>query len=277
MKVLVTVKPVADPNTAPSAWIALQQAARTDTVGRANPTVSARPPVTVGDINFVANYFDLIAVEQAIRLKDNGVTDICVVSVTGDDHLAQVRSAIAMGADRAVLIDPEGKKLGWYQIAAALKHVVDKEKPDFVLMGKQATDDDASQVGPILAGMLGWPQATFVSEMKFSADKSRVTVGRETDEGVEVLDVKLPALMTCDLRLNEPRYATLPNLIKSKKAPIERLKFAELGRHSRTGPPAEPKVTVERYETPPGRTGQVKIVPDTAALLAALRERKLIE
>lgn len=256
MKVLVTVKPVADPNTAPNAWISHQ---RGDSGGAG------------ADINFVANYFDLIAVEQAIRLKDDGVTDICVVSVTGDDHLAQVRAAIAMGVGRAVLIDPEGKRLGWHQIAAALKHVIDKEKPDFVLMGKQATDDDASQVGPILAGMLGWPQATFVSEMKFSSDKSRVTVGRETDEGVEVLDVKLPAVITCDLRLNEPRYATLPNLIKSKKAPIERLKFSQLGLSDAA------KVSVERYELPPGRTGQVRIVADTAELVAALRERKLIE
>jgi electron transfer flavoprotein beta subunit len=258
MKVVVTVKPVADPNTAPTAWIAHQRGEQ------------------AGDINFVANYFDLIAVEQAIRLKDDGVTDICVVSVTGDDHLAQVRSAIAMGVGRAVLINPEGKRLGWYQIASALKFVIDREKPDFVLMGKQATDDDASQVGPILAGMLGWPQATFVSEMRFSPTRSGspasglVRVGRETDEGVEVLDVRLPAVITCDLRLNEPRYATLPNLIKSKKAPIERFKFSELGL------PAEPKVSVERYELPAGRTGQVRMVADTAQLVAALRERKLI-
>jgi electron transfer flavoprotein beta subunit len=155
MKVLVTVKPVADPNTPPAAWIAAQ-------AGKATT-----------DVNFVANYFDLIAVEQAIRLKDIGVDDICIVSLTGDDMMAQVRSAIAMGANRAILIDPEGAKLGWHQIAAALKHVVEKEQPDFVLMGKQATDDDASQVGGMLAGMLGWPQATFVSEMTFDDAKGR--------------------------------------------------------------------------------------------------------
>ena len=252
MKVLVTVKPVADPNTSPSAWINHQDGKE------------------VTDINFVANYFDLIAVEQAIRLKDHGVDDICIVSITGDERVAQVRSAIAMGADRAVLIDPEGRRLGWRQIAAAIKHVVDAEKPDFVLMGKQATDDDASQVGPLLAAMLGWPQATFVSEMTFDDDRSRVTVGRETDEGVEVLDVKLPAVITCDLRLNEPRYATLPNLIRSKRAPMQRLTFAELGL------PDDPQVTVESIELPPGRSGAVRLVADTAELVTALREMKLI-
>ena len=137
MKVLVTVKPVADPNTPPAAWIASQEGKPTN------------------DVNFVANYFDLIAVEQAIRLKDIGVDDICIVSITGDDMMAQVRSAMAMGANRAIIVDPEGKHLGWQQIAAVLKHVVEKEQPAFVLMGKQATDDDASQVGSMLAGMLG--------------------------------------------------------------------------------------------------------------------------
>jgi electron transfer flavoprotein beta subunit len=253
MKVLVTVKPVADPNTPPAAWIAAQ-------AGKATT-----------DVNFVANYFDLIAVEQAIRLKDIGVDDICIVSLTGDDMMAQVRSAIAMGANRAILIDPEGAKLGWHQIAAALKHVVEKEQPDFVLMGKQATDDDASQVGGMLAGMLGWPQATFVSEMTFDDAKQSVRVGRETDEGVEVLDLPLPAIITCDLRLNEPRYATLPNLIKSKKAPVERLKFSELGIA------AEPKVTVAGYALPAGRSGECRMVADAGELVSALREMKVID
>lgn len=252
MKVLVTVKPVADPNTPPAAWIASQE-------GKSS------------SINYVANYFDLIAVEQAIRLKDSGVTDICVVSVTTEELAAQVRSALAMGANRAILIDPEGKRPDWFQIAAALKAVIEREKPDFVLMGKQATDDDASQVGSILAGMLGWPQATFVSELAFNADKTAVRVGRETDEGVEVLDVRLPAIITCDLRLNEPRYATLPNLIKSKKAPMERFKLSELGA------PADPQVSVVRHALPKGRTGSVQMVKDAAELVAALRERKLID
>lgn len=252
MKVLVTVKPVADPNTAPAAWIAAQEGGE-------------------DNANYVANYFDLIAVEQAIRLKEIGVDDICIVSVTGDQMMAQVRSAIAMGANRSILIDPEDRKLDWYQLAAAIKYVVDKEQPDFVLMGKQATDDDASQVGAILAGMLGWPQASFVSEMEFNNDKTRVKVGRETDEGVEVLDVKLPAIITCDLRLNEPRYATLPNLIKSKKAPVERHKFSELGIDD------APKVTVEGHALPTGRSGEVKLVADAAELVATLKEMKVVD
>lgn len=252
MKVLVTVKPVADPNTPPAAWIAAQQ---------------GKPS---GEVNYVANYFDLIAVEQAIRLKDIGVDDICIVSIAPEDKMAQVRAAIAMGANRAILIDPEGRSLAWHQIAAALKHVVEKEQPAFVLMGKQATDDDASQVGSILAGMLGWPQATFVSEMEFNAERTRVRVGRETDEGVEVLDVKLPAVITCDLRLNEPRYATLPNLIKSKKAPLERLKFSELG----VG--LEPQVTVEGYALPAGRSGECRMVKDADELVGVLKEMKVV-
>jgi len=252
MKVLVTVKPVADPNTPPAAWIAAQQGKLT------------------GEVNYVANYFDLIAVEQAIRLKDIGVSDICIVSLTGDDMMAQVRSAIAMGANRAILIDPEGQTLSWQQIAAALAHVIRKEQPAFVLMGKQATDDDASQIGSILAGMLDWPQATFVSEMTFNDDRSRVRVGRETDEGVEVLDVALPAIITCDLRLNEPRYATLPNLIKSKKAPLERFKFSELGIDT-TAP-----VTVTEYAMPQGRSGNCRMVKDADELVSVLKEMKLV-
>jgi electron transfer flavoprotein beta subunit len=252
MKVLVTVKPVADPNTPPAAWIASEEGKD-------------------AGVNFVANYFDLIAVEQAIRLKDIGVDDIAILSITDDSKMAQVRSAIAMGANRAILIDPEGRKLGWYQLAAAMKFVIEKEKPDFVLMGKQATDDDASQVGSILAGMLGWPQATFVSEMAFDSDKTRVTVGRETDEGVEVLDVKLPAVITCDLRLNEPRYATLPNLIKSKKAPVERFKFSELGIED------DPKVSVVKYGLPAGRSGEPRMVADAAELVSVLKEMRLVD
>ena len=252
MKVLVMVKPVADPDTPPAAWIASQE-------GK-------------GDgVNFVANYFDLIAVEQAIRLKDIGVDDICIVSVTDDSMMAQVRSAIAMGANRAILIDPEGRNPDWYQLAAAIKCVVEKEQPAFVLMGKQATDDDASQVGPVLAGMLGWPQVTFVSEMEFNADQTRLKVGRETDEGVEVLDVKLPAVVTADLRLNEPRYATLPNLIKSKRVPMERLKFSELGVTDQA------KVTVESYSLPPGRGGEVKMVADAAELVKTLKDMRLVD
>jgi electron transfer flavoprotein beta subunit len=252
MKVLVTVKPVADPNTAPSAWIASQEG-------------------NEEGVNFVANYFDLIAVEQAIRLREIGVEEICLLSVTHESKMAQIRSAIAMGADRSILIDAEGKKLDWYQIAAAFKKIIEREQPAFVLMGKQATDDDASQVGPILAHMLGWPQATFVSELEFNSDKTRVKVGRETDEGVEVLDVALPAIITCDLRLNEPRYATLPNLINSKPKPVEWIKYADLGG------PAEAKVTVEHHAIPPGRGGECKMVADAYELVATMKSMRLVD
>ena len=252
MKVIVPVKPVADANTAPSAWIKAQEG---DPEG----------------VNFVANEFDLIAVEQAIRLRDQGVEDICIVTIAHESMMTQMRSAIAMGADRAVLVDPGDQPRSSYEIAAALKYVVEKEQPAFVLMGKQATDDDAAQVGPLLAGMLGWPQATFVSEMAFDEAKTRLTAGREVDEGIEVIEVKLPAIVTCDLRLNEPRYATLPNLIKSKRKPVERLKWSELGIGD------EVKVTVRSRHLPPGRSGEVKMVTDAHELVTVLKDMRALE
>ena len=251
MKILVPVKPVADPGTKAQTWMQAQE-------GR-----------TEG-VNFVINYFDLIALEEAVRIRDRIGGEVILVSICRPEMITQVRSAIALGANRSIVIEPEGRP-GWSQIAAALKKIVDEEKPDIVLMGKQATDDDASQVGPILAEMLGWPQATYASEVKISDDRKRVTAAREVDEGVEVIEVELPAVITTDLRLNEPRYATLPNLIKAKKAPLDQRKWADLGLGA-----APAQTELLGYEVAPGRSGGLVKVPDAAALIQLLREPKAI-
>ena len=208
MKILVPVKPVADPNTKASTWLAAQQ-------GRAE------------GITFVVSHFDLIALEEALRIRDKVPGEVVLVSVCKPEMIQQVRAAIAMGADRSVVIDP-GEEKSWFQVAAALKKVADDEQPDMVMMGKQATDDDASQVGAMLADMLGWPQATYISKIELSDDNTKATVSREVDEGIEVMEVTLPAVITTDLRLNEPRYATLPNLMKAKRKPVAVLTSADL-------------------------------------------------
>ncbi|MFH0982483.1 MAG: electron transfer flavoprotein subunit beta/FixA family protein [Planctomycetota bacterium] len=250
MKILVPVKPVADPNTKASTWLAAQN-------GR-----------TEG-VTFVINYFDLIALEEALRIREKVQGEVVLVSICKPEMLTQVRSAIAMGANRCTVLEPDGPK-SWFQVAAALKKVVEKEQPNLVLMGKQATDDDASQVGPILAEMLDWPQATYVSKITLAADQTKATVAREVDEGIEVLEVDLPAVITTDLRLNEPRYATLPNLIKAKKVPIDQRVWADWGIA------AETLVRVEGHELAGGRGGGVKMVPDATALVALLREQKVV-
>ncbi len=252
MKVLVTVKPVADHNTPASEWMALQKKER-------------------ANVNFIPNEFDLIAVEQALRLRDSGADDICLVSVTTEEHLPHLRTALAMGADRGIVVDPGQRHLDWHQIAVALKFVVEKEKPDIVLMGKQATDDDACQVASMLAGMLDWPQATFVSRMDVAPAGDQVTVERETDDGIDVLRVTLPAVISCDLRLNEPRYPTLPNLMRSRKIPLEVYQYSQLP------VPDEPNVEVDSYELPLGRNGVITYAADADELVAILKERKLID
>ena len=251
MKILVPVKPVADPSTKAQTWMQAQE-------GR-----------TEG-VSFVINYFDLIALEEAVRIRDRAGGEVILFSVCRPEMVTQVRSAIALGADRSIVVEPEGRP-SWSQIALALKKIVEEVKPDLVLMGKQATDDDASQVGPILAEMLGWPQATYASEVKVSDDGKRVTAAREVDEGVEVLEVELPAVVTTDLRLNEPRYATLPNLIKAKKAAIDQRNWADLNLGS-----APPQTELVGYELAAGRSSGLVKVPDAAALIKLLRDQKAI-
>ena len=250
MKILVPIKPVADPNTKAQTWIQAQEG-RTEGVA------------------FVSNYFDLIALEEAVRIRDRIGGEVILVSVCRSEMITQIRSAIALGANRSIVIEPQGRP-SWQQIAAVLKKMVDEVQPDLVLMGKQATDDDASQVGAVLAEMLGWPQATYASEITVSDDRRKLTVAREVDEGVEVLEVELPAVVTTDLRLNEPRYATLPNLIKAKKAPLDQRQWSDLA------VPAEPLTELLGYAMAAGRGGGLVKVPDATALIKLLRGQKAI-
>ena len=180
-------------------------------------------------LTFVVNPFDAIAVEEALRIRERGDTPVEVVAVSlGPAEVeSELRTALAMGADRAVRIDSPGGLDPW-SVACGLAALVAREAPDLVLMGKQAVDDDANQAGQMLAGLLRWPQATFASKIERLND-GRLRVARETDQGLETLAISLPAVVTTDLRLNEPRYASLSSLIKARKRPIETTSPAELG------------------------------------------------
>jgi electron transfer flavoprotein beta subunit len=212
------------------------------------------------------NPFDEIAVEEAVRLKEKG-TATEVVAVTLGPQACQdtLRTAMAIGADRAIHLqtDSEFEPLG---VAKALKKIVEKEKPDLVIMGKQAIDDDCNQTGQMLAALLNWPQGTFAS--KLEPGQGNVNVTREVDGGLETVQLKLPAVVTTDLRLNEPRYASLPNIMKAKKKPIETV----------TPDTADLAVRVKTLKVtePPKRKGGIK-VPDVATLVDKLRnEAKVI-
>ncbi len=208
MKVLVPVKRVVDYN--------VKVRVKADGSG-----------VDIANVKMSMNPFDEIAVEEAIRLKESGVvTEIVAVSVGPTQCQETLRTAMAIGADRAILVETalETQPLG---VAKALKAIVDKEQPRLVIMGKQAIDDDSNQTGQMLAALLGWSQATFASKVTLNEDRAEVT--REVDGGLETISIKLPAVITTDLRLNEPRYVTLPNIMKAKKKPLELLTPDSLG------------------------------------------------
>jgi electron transfer flavoprotein beta subunit len=179
-------------------------------------------------VTYVVNPFDAIAAEEAVRIREGTSvpTEVVAVTVGPDDCETELRTILAMGADRALLIECD-EPLDPWNIARLLRAMVDREQPDLVLMGKQAVDDDANQTGQFLAAMLDWPQATFASRIGMGDDG--VTVARETDAGIEIVHISLPALITADLRLNEPRYASLPSILKSRQKPLERIGFAALG------------------------------------------------
>ncbi|KAJ3027136.1 UNVERIFIED_CONTAM: hypothetical protein HDU68_004370 [Siphonaria sp. JEL0065] len=216
------------------------------------------------------NPFCEIAIEQAIRLKEaKKAKEVLAVSIGSAKAQEVLRTALAMGADKAVHVDVgEGETLP-LAVAKYLKAIVDKEKPDVVILGKQAIDDDANQTGQMLAGLLGWPQATFASKVDVSADGKSITVVREVDGGLETVKVDIPAVITADLRLNEPRYATLPNIMKAKKKPLEKLTPKDLGVDF-TG-----KLTTLLVEEPPKRAGGVK-VETVDELITKLREKGVI-
>jgi electron transfer flavoprotein beta subunit len=191
---------------------------------------------------YIINPFDAIALEEALRIREergSGV-EVTAVGIGNADFESELRTALAMGADRALRIDLN-RSLDPWSVAQVLAAVVGREKPNLVLMGKQAVDDDANQAGQMLAGLLDWPQATFASKIEF-VEPARLSIARETDRGLETILIRLPAVITTDLRLNEPRYASLPALMKAKKRPIEVLSCQDLG----VSP--EPKVRLLRLE-----------------------------
>ena len=249
MKVLVPVKRVVDYN------VKVRVKADGSGVETANVKMSMNP-------------FDEIAVEEAVRLKEAGVVkEILVVSCGTAASQETLRTALALGADRAVLVEAAGE-LEPLAVAKLLKAVVEKEKPDFAILGKQAIDDDCNQTGQMLAALLGWSQATFASKVKMADGKAEVT--REVDGGLETIAGKLPAVITADLRLNEPRYVTLPNIMKAKKKPLETLKPDALGVD------ISPRISTLKVEEPPKRKAGVK-VPDAKTLVEKLRnEAKVI-
>jgi electron transfer flavoprotein beta subunit len=219
--------------------------------------------VDIANVKMSMNPFDEIATEEAIRLKEAGkATEIVAVSLGEAKAQETLRTALAMGADRAILVETSAD-LQPLAVAKLLKAIVEREQPGLVLMGKQAIDDDSNQTPQMLAALLDWPQATFVSKLQLEDGKA--SVSREVDEGLEQLAVKLPAVISVDLRLNEPRYASLPNIMKAKKKPVDVLKPEDLGVD------AAPRLRYLRYEEPPKRQAGAK-VGSVAELVAKLKD-----
>jgi electron transfer flavoprotein beta subunit len=213
------------------------------------------------------NPFDEIALEEALRLKERGLAQEVVVASIGPlDVQAQLRTALAMGADRALLVNQAGS-LEALDVAKILLKLVEREQPFLVLLGKQAIDDDNNQTGQMLAGLWQRPQATYASKLELGADSARVT--REVDAGLEVIDIDLPAVVSVDLRLNEPRFVKLPEIIKAKKKPLETLELAALGITPR------PRFKVTQYAPPATRAKGLR-VKDVPELLSALAAKGLI-
>ena len=224
--------------------------------------------VETANVKMSMNPFDEIAVEEAVRLKEAGVaTEIVVVSCGLQACQETLRTALAIGADRAILVETAAE-LQPLAVAKLLKSVVQKESPTLVIMGKQAIDDDSNQTGQMLAALMGWPQATFASKIKLEKETAQVT--REVDGGLETVSIKLPAVVTTDLRLNEPRYVTLPNIMKAKKKQLDTFKPEDLGVD------VKPRLKTLKVSEPPKRGAGIK-VPDVATLVDKLKnEAKVI-
>ncbi|WP_279109979.1 electron transfer flavoprotein subunit beta/FixA family protein [Bartonella apis] len=244
MKILVAVKRVIDYNVKPRV--------KSDGTG-----------VELANVKMSMNPFDEIALEQAVREKEAGhASEVVAVSVGPQAAQETLRTALAVGADRAILVttDDEIEPLS---VAKVLKAVVDSEKPDMVFLGKQAIDDDSNQTGQMLAALLGWGQATFASKLELKDGEAVVT--REVDGGLQTIAVKLPAVLTVDLRLNEPRYASLPNIMRARKKPIEQKTLAELGVTNK------PRLKILKVEEPQVRKAGVK-VKNVAELVEKLKQ-----
>ena len=232
MKVLVPVKRVIDYN--------VKVRVKSDETG-----------VDLANVKMSMNPFDEIAVEEAIRLKEAGtVTEIVAISIGPEKAQDQIRQALAMGADRGILIKTEDT-VEPLAVAKLLKAVVDEETPDLVILGKQAIDDDSNQTGQMLAALLGWSQGTFASKVEKDGEKLNVT--REIDGGLQTVSLNMPAIVTTDLRLNEPRYASLPNIMKAKKKPLDVKEVGDFGVD------IAPRLSVVKVSEPPTREAGVKV------------------
>jgi electron transfer flavoprotein beta subunit len=260
LKILVTAKRVEDP----------------ESKIRVKPDGSG---IVTEGVNYKLNPFDEIAIEEALRLREAHGGEVVVASIGGDKSQTEIRAALAMGADRGILVRHDGA-LDPVVVSALLAKLCDQEKPDLVLLGKQSIDDDQNQAGQYLAARLGWPQGTFASKtdsleseaeqkkqpgVKLAADGKRLTVVREVDGGLETLELSLPAVVSCDLRLNKPRFASLPGIMKAKKKELKDLPAASLGVD------LAPKVVVKALAEPPKRKGGVKVA-DVEELYRKLRE-----
>jgi electron transfer flavoprotein beta subunit len=249
MKILVPVKRVVDYN--------VKVRVKSDGSG-----------VDIANVKMSMNPFDEIAVEEATRLKEGGkATEVIAVSCGVTQCQETLRTAMAIGADRGILVETT-EELQPLAVAKLLKAVADKEQPQLIVLGKQAIDDDCNQTGQMLAALLGWPQATFASKVTIDGGKAKVT--REVDGGLETLELTLPAVVTTDLRLNEPRYVTLPNIMKAKKKTLDVMKPADLGVD------VAPRLKTLKVAEPPKRSAGIT-VPDAATLVAKLKnEAKVI-
>src|SRR6266478_8566389 len=246
MKVLVPFKSVPDPNDATVAGAAISTP------------------------KSVINPFDEIEIEEALRIRERGeATEIVGATIGAPAVDEQIRAALAMGVDRSIRID-DSRALDPYAVARILGAVVEKEAPHVVIMGKQAVDDDSNQVGQMLAGLLGWPQATFVSKIELLDNKTRARCTRETDAGLEIVEVDLPAVITTDLRLNEPRYVSLPGLIRASGKPIEVISGVQLGVTVR------PRTTVLSTARPPKRTAGTRLESVEELITKLKQEAKVL-
>jgi electron transfer flavoprotein beta subunit len=208
--------------------------------------------VELGNVKMSMNPFDEIAVEEAIRLKEAGLaTEIVCASIGPQQAAETIRTALAMGADRGILVKTDGAAVEPLAVAKILKAIADAEQPGLIILGKQAIDDDCNQTGQMLAALLGWPQGTFAS--KVTLDGEAIMVTREVDGGLQTVKLKMPAIVTTDLRLNEPRYASLPNIMKAKKKPIDEKTAADYGVD------VKPRLEIVKTTEPPQRKAGVKV------------------
>ena len=250
MKTLVTVKRVPDPET----------------------TIRVKPDgsgIVTDNVKYVINPFDEIAIEEALRIKEKLSGEVILISIGAKVVTEQLRTGLAMGADRAVLILCE-QELDSLAVARVFAKLIENEKPELVLMGKQAIDDDSNQAGQMLAALLGWPQATFASKVELAADQKSVQVTREVDGGLETVGFALPGIITADLRLNEPRYASLPGIMKARKKEIKEIPIAGLGAD------VTPRLKVLKLEQPAKKQAGKKLETVQALVDSLHTEAKVI-